>query len=148
MNDSTDFIEVPLTRGAKAKVSPQDAERVLAHKWCYIPPYAGRSIKKGATWSTQRLHQFILPVEEGMDVDHINGDKLDCRRENLRSASRSENQLNRKARGKSQYPGVWYDPSRNRWAAGIKVEGRAHRDHPEIGYGSEARTTGILNECG
>lgn len=41
------------------------------------------------------LHQLILPVAAGHVVDHINGDGLDNRRENLRQVSRLHNSVNK-----------------------------------------------------
>ena len=59
------------------------------------------------------LHTLVLErmldrcLTEDELADHINRDKLDCRRENLRLASRSQNNLNTaKVRGKSKYKGV------------------------------------------
>jgi hypothetical protein len=42
-----------------------------------------------------RLHHLLLPAMEGFDVDHINGNRLDNRRGNLRYLTRSLNALNR-----------------------------------------------------
>lgn len=56
------------------------------------------------------LHQELCPVPEGYVVDHINQNKLDNRRENLRAVTRSENKLNSATReggrGNSKYRGV------------------------------------------
>ena len=43
------------------------------------------------------VHRFIFAMHHGyfpQEVDHINGDKLDNRIENLRSVSRSQNKMN------------------------------------------------------
>lgn len=58
-----------------------------------------------------RLHKILCPSPEGMFTDHVNGDKLDNRRCNLRSASISQSNVNRpylrpktsKYRGVSEY---------------------------------------------
>ncbi|NDZ93318.1 HNH endonuclease [Streptomyces sp. SID6673] len=59
-------------------------------------------------------------------VDHINGDKLDNRRENLRLVSKAQNGWNRKPPrdNKSGYTGVHFDVCRSRWMAYINVNGQ------------------------
>lgn len=75
---------------------------------------------------TVRLHNFIYDnIPNGYIVDHINGNKLDNRRENLRLATYSENNANRKSRnGSSIYKGVSFDKSRNKWISSIQVNGK------------------------
>jgi hypothetical protein len=52
------------------------------------------------------LSRFIMKPPLGMVVDHINGDRLDNRRENLRIANHRQNGLNRKTRNSSGFVGV------------------------------------------
>lgn len=59
------------------------------------------------------------------DIDHVNGVRDDNRIDNLRDASRAQNQQNMKlyANNTSGYPGVVWDKSRGKWAARINVGG-------------------------
>lgn len=66
------------------------------------------------------MHQYgVLPEF----VDHIDGDRTNNRIENLRSATRTENALNRKrpAHSKSGVKGVYWDKIAQRWVARIKL---------------------------
>lgn len=70
------------------------------------------------------LHHLLLgKPPEGMVVDHINGNPLDNRRNNLRICSSSQNNMNRKIsiRNKSGYKGVSWSQSTNKWKAKITV---------------------------
>jgi len=50
--------------------------------------------------TTRKLHQLILSIREGYQTDHINGDGLDNRLENLRECTQTENLRNRRGYGK------------------------------------------------
>lgn len=69
------------------------------------------------------LHRFILGIAplDPIQVDHINGNRSDCRRANLRCCSSGQNAANRrKINGtSSQFKGVTY--KRGRWEAQIKT---------------------------
>lgn len=100
-----------------------DDDRVeLAHKvWTETPyGYAVTNIKVGKVWKTHFLHAFILPKVEGLDTDHINGNKLDNRLDNLRHVTRSENNFNRGAHhnSKSSVRGVYQSI---RWIVDIRL---------------------------
>ncbi len=99
---ATDYIEVTLTRGKIALVSPEDAERVLAFKWCATPAshlwYAVRGIRDGSKTNTQSMHRFILNLPMvgrknpgGFEVDHKDGNGLNNTRENIRLVTKSIN---------------------------------------------------------
>lgn len=57
------------------------------------------------------LHRFIMNPPSGTDIDHINHDKGDNRRRNLRLASRSQNLVNKRYKNKTGYRGVVKLPS-------------------------------------
>lgn len=96
---------IPLSRGFVAMVSDEDFERVSKFKWTAHHKsrggsklYATRKSKKGEPGWTDRasrceisMHRFIMDPPEGMVVDHINGDTLDNRRENLEVVTPQEN---------------------------------------------------------
>lgn len=109
-----------------AKVSPEDVEKIKKHKWHYEHGYA-------ATWlglpgaNTLRMHRLILNPPKEADVDHINHDRLDNRRSNLRLTTTSQNTANshRKASNQSsKYKGV--SKKGNRWRAKIGKDEKVH----------------------
>lgn len=66
-------------------------------------------------WSFNYAHRKILNTDSKQIVDHINGNKLDNRKENLRLVSPAENARNAKA--VNGFKGVF--KSRNSWIAQI-----------------------------
>lgn len=72
------------------------------------------------------LHRDLcgLTPGDGLEVDHINGDRLDNRRANLRVVTRSENAQNLAAKGTSPHRGVF--PRRGKWYAQVRANGRRH----------------------
>lgn len=86
-------------------------------------------------WSQGRstphlLHRLFVCAPAGAHVDHINGDKLDNRRSNLRVVTPQRNQINRKRLNRnntSGIRGVAYRPhvsSLRPWHAQITVQHR------------------------
>lgn len=74
------------------------------------------------------LHQLLLPKETGLEIDHINRNRLDNRRRNLRYATKSENIHNArlKSNNRSGFKGVYWDQQTGRWRAQIKINGKTH----------------------
>lgn len=66
---------------------------------------------------------FVGPVPENYVVDHENGDRFDCRLENLRLATKSENAQNKAPSGVKRFKGVCHLKNGN-WRAAIKVDGQ------------------------
>ena len=74
------------------------------------------------------LHRVILSPPDGYFVDHINMNRLDNRRCNLRIATKAQNSYNRPARrdNTSGYKGVWFRSNvKNKcWIAEIRINGK------------------------
>jgi len=68
------------------------------------------------------MHRLIMGAPKGMDVDHINGNRLDNSRENLRICTRSQNLYNiKKVREHtSRYKGVGWHGQIGKWRAYIR----------------------------
>lgn len=66
------------------------------------------------------LHRFIMnATDNSITIDHINHDLLDCRKQNLRFATMSQNMMNQHIRkdNSSGVRGVDFDKSRGKWCA-------------------------------
>lgn len=117
--------KVILARGQVALVDERDLGLVSGRRWWAA--YRGTSeVLYARGWIDGRcvlMHRFILSPGPGQCVDHINGDGLDNRRDNLRLADTLGNSRNTRKRkaGKSAYKGV--TKSKNRWTARIQVDG-------------------------
>jgi len=64
---------------------------------------------------TIRMHRLITGCPKGKIVDHLNHDRLDNRRSNLRVCTQSDNMRNLKNQGK----GYWYQRQNNNWVVEI-----------------------------
>jgi hypothetical protein len=71
------------------------------------------------------LPRYIMNAPDDMEVDHIDGNRLNNQRSNLRLATSSQNKINRGPRSdnKSGYKGVSWHKQRNKWTARIMVNG-------------------------
>lgn len=83
-----DVVEVTL-KDRVIKISPQDLVEFNKFKWTYNPARGYVRDSKG----TMELHRFIAGFPENQVVDHINGDKDDYTRRNLRVCSHRETKI-------------------------------------------------------
>jgi hypothetical protein len=123
----SEICTIALTKGLCAIIESDDLEKVSQYKYHAMRHgntwYAARSTKGGTVF----MHEDIIGVKEGFEIDHKNGNGLDCRRENLRHCTRSQNLANqrrRKYKGSSKYKGASYKKQKRKWAAQIRVNGK------------------------
>ncbi len=126
------FRRIYLGEGEWAKVDQEDYRRLGKYKWSVVGTgrnlYAVRHVKVGSkTTKIVRLHREIMNAPKGMLVDHRNGETLDSRRDNLRLATHSQNQCNKRkteSKTSSRYRGVYFDKRRVQWQAYIRYNGK------------------------
>lgn len=112
---------IKLTKCKEAIVDDRDFEELSKSKWFMCSRYAmternGKRIL---------MHRHILQPPDGMFVDHINGNTLDNRRENLRLATKQQNCSNqRKKGGVSRYKGA-YKTRGGKWYSKIAPHGKS-----------------------
>ena len=73
-----------------------------------------------------KIHNYIMNPEEGYIVDHINGNGLDNRRENLKIVTQQQNAFNRaiQTNNTSGHKGVSLVKRNNKWLARIGFNGK------------------------
>lgn len=112
-------------RGVVILLDDEDIELVSRYKWWISPQgYACTHIRReNGTRRTIGMHRLILGDPNMPAIDHINRNKLDNRKCNLRACSDSENSRNKKiVNGKtSAYRGVSF--KRGKWQVVIRVNG-------------------------
>lgn len=71
-----------------------------------------------------RFHRIVMNATPEQVVDHINRNKADNRKANLRCCKRAENDRNRNLyiTNTSGVSGVYFDKQRNKWVASITLE--------------------------
>ena len=95
-----------LPNGSKVKVDDQDYERLSKYRWYETEKGYVRTQYINGKIARIKIHRMILsdPIPRGYEIDHINRDRLDNQRSNLRICTRAENLANRSPRTKPRGP--------------------------------------------
>lgn len=119
--------EIYLNQGFVALVDDEDYEEMNKHKWTLhkgtTTNYARRQVCRGGIITSILMHRFLMGLCKGdkMQVDHINKNGLDNRRENLRVCTHSENLRNgKRTGGTSKYRGVHFKTQQKKWCVQIR----------------------------
>jgi hypothetical protein len=117
--------ELRLNATHVAVVDDADFEMLSHWKWTWEGRYAIRRETRGGKPRVCYMHRMIMLPDAGQPVDHVNGNKLDNRRRNLRVVNMSENQANSKSRAgsSSRFKGVSWHSARRQWRAYIGTDG-------------------------
>jgi hypothetical protein len=110
--------EIQLTQGFVALVD--DSDYAWASQFCWHAAVRGTQVYAGRNGGFL-MHRELLPGAK--IVDHVNGNTLDNRRENLRSATRSQNAANSRHWLGKPTRGIRELPS-GRFGAYITIQGR------------------------
>jgi hypothetical protein len=113
---------VPLTQGKTAAIDIDDIELVSGKSWHFGKGYAVRNNVANHE-HTQYMHRLIAKTPVGLFTDHKNGDKLDNRKQNLRNATKNQNEHNTPLRSNntSGFKGVVWNKQKSKWQAQIKI---------------------------
>lgn len=111
-----------------ALVDDVDFPQVSKFTWQYNRQkgYAQRQKVKDGRITSVSMHTEIMGTPKGMVTDHINRNKLDNRRSNLRICTHAQNMANQGAQknNKSGYRGVHWHTKRLKWKAQIQLMGK------------------------
>jgi len=113
---------IELTNGGRVTVDDEDLEMLSGYTWWSDHKGYAISERKG---KAVRMHRLIMGCPSGSQVDHINHDKRDNRKSNLRVCSAAQNQHNRLnyKSNLSGLKGVGWHKATQSWRARIQVEG-------------------------
>jgi hypothetical protein len=108
-----------------AKVDDDDFEKLSKYKWqLHSDNYAiGWDKKKyGGSGKMVFMHRHIIRPSDGLQVDHVDGDKLNNCKSNLRQCTDTQNKANSvlKKNNSTGHKGVWFDGRRKKYRAYIK----------------------------
>jgi hypothetical protein len=117
--------EIVLQGGKIALVDDADFETVRRLKWRVHQSKNTFYVTTGHKPALP-LHRFLLKPLPDQVVDHVNGDGLDNRRENLRACTQLDNMKNqrRHADSRSPFKGIWWSKDCRKWAAQIYHAGK------------------------
>jgi predicted GIY-YIG superfamily endonuclease len=138
-----DVAYVPLTKGKMAIIDAEDIDLVSQYSWCVSSKgYATAQVNNKMVL----LHRFLLRLtNRGHVVDHLNGNKLDNRKLNLKVCTQAENNRNKaKYDSGSGYRGLTYLPKNSKpWNLYLGIGNK------KISLGNYANTAlpSVLFDC-
>jgi len=118
---------ISLTKGKETIIDDDDFERINKNSWYFNKiGYAMRGIFINKKLHQIYLHRVILNLNIGDKkyVDHINHNKLDNRKINLRIVTQQQNCFNRikNKNNTSGITGIYWDKSHKKWESSIKYK--------------------------
>ena len=119
-------------KGDRILVDDESYDMLSTYSWCVLSPgrrmgrkqkYAATTCRDNGKKKLNTMHRMIMKAVKGQMIDHINGDGLDNRKENLRFCTKSQNAANAMLSlgNKSGVKGVYWDKQRKKWHAQIVV---------------------------
>jgi hypothetical protein len=117
--------KIYLTKGKFTIVDDEDFEWINQWKWCAtLSGYAKRTIWINGKHKDVFMHRLIMSTPKGLEIDHLNLDKLDNRKENLRNCTHSQNMQNRKVTKNNKLGIKGISLSQHKWRSRINVNNK------------------------
>jgi hypothetical protein len=134
-------MELKTNNGYTYWIDDEDLSLISAYHWYgYTPkktkkdgrishysPFIQANIKEKGT--TVRLHRLLLNDPVGVHIDHVDGDRCNNRKNNLRCCTRSQNNRNRIRHytNTSGFKGVTWHARAKKWQAQLsKTKGKSY----------------------
>lgn len=119
-------IEILHCNSGKSVLVDSDIYNELAkHKWFITKlGYACRRKMVNGERYMIYLHRVVANTPDDKETDHINRNKLDNRRSNLRVCNRTQNNHNKDTWGKSGYKNIYWNNLNNNWRVKICTNGK------------------------
>lgn len=123
-------MKIPLTQNQFAIIDDEDYPLIMNYTWSAGKArneftYAQAHIINKLGISTKiKMHRLIMRINDSnIHVDHINGNKLDNRKSNLRFCGNQQNRMNTKIKksNTSGYKGVSWKKDSKKWRARIML---------------------------
>lgn len=106
-------------KGKYAIINDEDYEKISRYRWYCCGGYAISDFGV-------RMHRFIMNPPQDLVIDHINHDRLDNRRSNLKICTQFENSQNR-TRAEATYGNVYSNKNVTKWYACNMIDGKPAR---------------------
>ncbi len=119
--------KIPLNTGKFALVDDDFVHNHPCTGW-QENTYAQRIMYKHGKGKVALMHRLVMSAPCDLEVDHIDGNKLNNQRSNLRLCTHAENQRNRTRLNKnntSGHKGIYWNAMRKNWYAQVTLNGRA-----------------------
>ena len=118
--------KIILSKGELVLVDDLDFEWLNQWKWyANARGYAVRSryVKGSGERGIIYMHRVLNSTPDGYKTDHIDRNRLNNQRNNLRTVTESQNAMNTKLRkdNTSGYKGIWWHKKNKKWIASIEV---------------------------
>lgn len=125
-------VQIPLTKECVAIVDDEDID-LAALKWYTAHFYACRKTSRvNGVQKIERMHRVILERKLGRELDtkevcdHIDNNRLNNRRSNLRVATQAQNTFNTKHASQSGYKGVTWNKHCKKWQVQVRANRKSH----------------------
>lgn len=127
MNEYIDhgvYMSGKMLNGDEFFIDNDDYDKIKKYRWGV---HKSGYVTANTEFGSVKMHRLIIGAKKGEIVDHINHNKLDNRKENLRICTSQQNAMNRedKHKSKSGIMGVSYYKRTEKWMARISMDGRS-----------------------